>query len=118
MTWALYHNLTPKQRAFVHYYIETCSAPEAAMIAYNCSSRNSARVIAHRNLNNPKILAYIESLLADHNLEKKTARALGEGLRATKVIVTDRKTGERIEFPDHKVRIKTAMIVLKVWGVY
>jgi len=47
-------NLTSKQRNFVQYYIETGgSGPEAAMRAYNCSSRNSARVIAHRNLHNP-----------------------------------------------------------------
>jgi len=47
--------LTPKQQAFVQHYIETGSAPEAAMRAYNCSSRNAARVMAHRNRRNPKI---------------------------------------------------------------
>ena len=35
-------NLTPKQLKFVEAYIETRgNAPEAALQAYNCSSRNS-----------------------------------------------------------------------------
>ena len=71
-------NLTPKQRAFIQYYIETGgSGPEAAMRAYNCSSRNSARVIAHRR-HNPKIIAFIERLWSCHNLLEQTAQALGE----------------------------------------
>ncbi len=118
MQWALYHNLTSKQRTFVQYYIETGSAPEAAMRAYNCSSRNSARVIAHRNLHNPKIVACIESFWSRHNLLDQAARALGEGLQATKVIITDRETGEGIEVPDHAIRLDTAKIVFKVRGVY
>ncbi len=61
--------LTSKQRNFVLYYIQNNgSAPKAAMRAYNCSSRNSARVIAHRNLHKPKIIAYIERLWSEHNL--------------------------------------------------
>lgn len=112
-------NLTPKQRAFVQYYIETGgSGPEAAMMAYNCSSRNSARVIAHRNLHKPKIIAYIESLWAEHNLVERSVRALGESLKATKVVIINRKTGESIEFPDHAIRLDTAKIVLKLRGVY
>ncbi len=111
-------NLTSKQRKFVQYYIETGSAPEAAMRAYNCSSRNSARVIAHRNLHKPKIIAYIERLWSEHNLLEQTAQALGESLRATKVVITNRRTGEGMEVPDHAIRLDTAKIVLKVRGVY
>jgi len=111
-------NLTPQQRAFANAYIETGSAPEAAMRSYNCSSRNSARVIAHRNLHNPKIIAVIEHFWSRHNLLDQAAQVLGEGLRATKVIITDRKAGEGIEVPDHMVRIDTAKIVFKVRGVY
>jgi len=111
-------NLTPKQRAFVQYYIETGgSGPEAAMRAYNCSSRNSARVIAHRNLHNPKIIAFIERLWSRHNLLEQTAQALGECLRATRLINYNRKTGEGIEVPDHAIRLDTAKIVLKLRGV-
>ncbi len=111
-------NLTPKQHAFVQYYIETGgSGPEAAMRAYNCSSRNSARVMAHRNLHKPKIIAYIESLWAEHNLVERSVRALGESLKATKVVITNWKTGERIEVPDRAMRMDTLKIALKLRGV-
>ena len=38
-------------------------APEAAMRVYYCSTRGSARVMAHKNLNNPKVLAYLDQLI-------------------------------------------------------
>ena len=110
-------NLTPKQRAFVQYYIETGSGPEAAMRAYNCSSGNSARVMAHRNRHNPKIIAYIEHLWSEHHLLERSLQTLGEGLKATHRIVINRKTGESREFPDHETRLKAAVMVLKLRGV-
>ncbi len=79
-------NLTPKQRAFANAYIETGSAPEAAMRAYNCSNRNSARVMAYRNLNNAKVQAYLSSQVADKVLVDKGIKALKDGLDATKFI--------------------------------
>ena len=111
-------NLTPKQQSFVQYYVETGSAPEAAMRAYNCSSRNSARVMAHRNRHNPKIIACIDRLWSEHNLVERSVRTLGEGLKATKVVIINRKTGESIEFPDHAIRLDTAKVALKLRGVY
>ncbi len=108
--------LTPKQRAFVQYYIETGSAPEAAMMAYNCSSRNSARVIAHRNRHHPKIIAYIKSLGSEHNLVERSIQTLAKGLDATQNII-NRKTGESSEIPDHEIRLETAKILLKLRGV-
>ena len=111
-------NLTPKQQAFVQYYIETGSAPEAAMRAYNCSTRNSARVMAHRNRRNPKIIACIESLWSEHNLLERSVQALAKGLDATKRIVINQKTGESSEFPDHEIRLETAKVALKLRGVY
>jgi len=107
-------NLTPKQRAFVQYYIETGSAPEAAMRAYNCSSRNSARVMAHRNRHNPKIIACIERLWSEHNLLKRSVQTLAEGLKAT---IINQQTGESSEFPDHEIRLEAAVIALKLRGV-
>ncbi len=116
MEWPQYRKLTPKQRNFVQYYIETGSGPEAAMMAYNCSTRNSARVMAHRNRHNPKIIAYIESLWSEHNLVERSLRALGESLKATKVVI-NRKTGEGIEVPDHEIRLDAAVMALKLRGV-
>ena len=50
-------NLRPQQRACVDAYIETGgNAPEAALRAYNCSSRDSARVIACHNLKKPRFV--------------------------------------------------------------
>ena len=79
-------NLTPKQRAFANAYIETGSAPEAAMRAYDCSNRNSARVMAHRNLNNAKVQAYLSFQVTDTVLVDKGIKALKDGLDATKFI--------------------------------
>ncbi len=107
-------NLTPKQQSFVQYYVETGSAPEAAMRAYNCSSRNSARVMAHRNRHNPKIIACIERLWSEHNLLKRSVQTLAEGLKAT---IINQQTGESSEFPDHAIRLETAVIALRLRGV-
>ena len=106
--------LTPKQQAFVQYYIETGSGPEAAMRAYNCSSRNSARVMAHRNRHNPKIIACIERLWSEHNLLERSVQTLAEGLKAT---IINQQTGESSEFPDHGTRLEAAVIALKLRGV-
>ena len=106
-------NLTSKQRNFVQYYIETGgSGPEAAMRAYNCSSRNSARVMAHRNRHNPKIVACIERLWSEHNLLKRSVQTLADGLKAT---IINQQTGS--EFPDHEIRLEAAVIALKLGGV-
>ncbi len=106
-------NLTPKQKASANHYIETGSAPEAAIRAYNCSSRNSARVIAHRNRHNPKIIACIERLWSEHNLLERSVQTLAEGLKAT---IINQQTGGS-EFPDHEIRLETAKIALKLRGV-
>ncbi len=95
-------NLTPKQRAFANAYIETGSAPEAAMRAYNCSSRNSARVIGHRTLNNAKVQAYLSSQVADKVLIDKGIKVLQESLYATKFIKLNKVT---MQVPDNQARL-------------
>ena len=85
------------------------------MMSYNCSSRASARAIAHRNLHNPKIMAYRDSLWGKHNLVERSIRALAEGLKAHQPI-TNRKTGEVVEFPDHKMRLEAVMLAPKLGG--
>ena len=104
-------NLTPKQRAFANHYIETGSAPEAAMRAYSCSNRNSARVMAHRNLNNAKVQAYLSFQVTDTVLVDKAIRALKECLDATKFI----KLGKgNMQVPDNQARLRAAMFFLKL----
>lgn len=50
--------LTPKQKAFVDYYIETGNATEAAIRAGY--SKKTARVIGQENLTKPAIKQYID----------------------------------------------------------
>ncbi len=104
-------NLTPKQRAFAHAYIETGSAPEAAMVAYSCSSRNSARVMAHRNLNNAKIQAYLSSQVADTVLIDKGIKVLQESLDATKFIKLNKIT---MQVPDNQARLRAVEFYFKL----
>ena len=105
-------NLTPKQRAFANHYIETGSAPEAAMRAYDCSNRNSARVMAHRNLNNAKVQAYLSFQVTDTVLVDKGIKALKDGLDATKFIKLGK--GKVMQVPDNQARLKAAMFYLKL----
>jgi len=104
-------NLTPKQRAFANHYIETGSAPEAAMRAYGCSNRNSARVMAHRNLNNAKVQDYLSFQVADKVLIDKGIKVLQESLDATKFIKLNKIT---MQVPDNQARLKAAMFYLKL----
>lgn len=104
-------NLTPKQRAFANAYIETGSAPEAAMRAYDCSNRNSARVMAHRTLNNAKVQAYLSSQVADKELVDKSVRALKDGLDATKFIKLNKVI---MQVPDNMARLKAVEFYIKL----
>jgi len=104
-------NLTPKQRAFANAYIATGSAPEAAISAYNCSNRNSARVIGHRNLNNAKVQDYLSSQVADTVLIDKGIKVLQESLDATKFIKLNKVI---MQVPDNQARLKAAMFYLKL----
>ncbi len=107
----MHFNLTPKQRAFANHYIETGSAPEAAMRSYNCSNRNSARVMAHRNLNNAKVQAYLSSQVTDKVLVDKSVRALKDGLDATKFIKLNKVI---MQVPDNMARLKAVEFYIKL----
>ncbi len=104
-------NLTPKQKAFANHYIETGSPPEAAMIAYDCSSRNVARVIAHRNLHNAKIRAYLQEQLLTQDLVDESVATLRRALTATKPVSVN---GETVEWPDTTNQVKTAEHLLRL----
>ena len=100
--------LTPKQRAFCHAYVETQgNAPESAMQAYDCSSRESARVMAHKALHNPDVLEYLSHLMAVTNLPIKALDALEQAMDARKVV-----NGRLTDQPDHRVRAKAASFVV------
>ncbi len=52
--------LTPKQKAFADYYIETGNATEAYIKAYNCKNATTARTNGNKNLQKPTISQYIQ----------------------------------------------------------
>ncbi len=104
-------NLTPKQRAFANAYIETGSAPEAAMRAYDCSNRNSARVMAHRNLNNAKVQAYLSSQVTDKVVVDKGIKVLQESLDATKFIKLNKVI---MQVPDNQARLRAVEFYIKL----
>jgi phage terminase small subunit len=60
--------LTPKQKAFADYYIETGNATEAAIKAGY--SKKTARVIGQENLLKPAIKAYIEERMNEKDKKR------------------------------------------------
>ncbi len=106
-------NLTPKQRAFADAYIKTGSAPEAAMRAYDCSSRNSARVMGYKARHNPKVRAYLQDQVLTETLVNEGVESLREALKADKMITN--KQGEIVStWPDYGNRIKAATHLFKL----
>jgi len=106
-------NLTPKQKAFADAYIKTGSAPDAALSAYNCSSRNSARVMGYKARHNPKVRAYLQDQVLEETLVSEGVESLREALKANKVITNRR--GEVVDtWPDHSNRIKAATHLFKL----
>ena len=86
----MYLNLTPKQKAFADAYIKTGSAPEAALSAYSCSNRNSARVMGYKARHNPKVRAYLQDQVLEETLVNEGVESLREALRANKMITNRR----------------------------
>jgi len=106
-------NLTPKQRAFANHYIKTGSAPEAALSAYNCSNRNSARVMGYKARHNPKVRAYLQDQVLTETLVNEGVESLRQALKADKMITNRR--GEIVStWPDYGNRIKAAIHLFKL----
>jgi phage terminase small subunit len=57
--------LTPKQKAFADYYIETGNATEAARRAGYKGRSNTLAVTGNENLRKPNVSAYIKSRMAE-----------------------------------------------------
>ena len=109
-------DLTSKQRAFAHAYLETGgNGREAALQVYNCSSPESASVLAHKTLNNPKVVAYLNYHFLRHDMPDAVVETLKESLSATKIIKVG---GEYLEVPDHTARLKAVDQIAKIMGLY
>ena len=109
-------DLTSKQRAFAHAYLETGgNGRKAAQQAYNCSSPESASVLAHKNLNNPKVLTYLDYHSFKHGIPDAVVVSLKDSLFATKLI----KVGEKYqEVPDYTARLKASDQIAKIMDLY
>ncbi len=106
-------NLTPKQRKFADAYIKTGSAPEAALSAYNCSNRNSARVMGYKARHNPKVRSYMQELVLTETLVDEGVESLRKAIRANKMITN--RQGEVVDtWPDWGNRIKAATHLFKL----
>ncbi len=106
-------DLTPKQRAFADAYIKTGSAPEAALSAYSCSNRNSARVMGYKAHHNPKVRAYMQEQVLEETLVDEGVESLRKALKADKMITN--KRGEMVAtWPDWGNRIKAATHLFKL----
>jgi len=109
-------DLTSKQRAFAHAYLETDgNGRKAALQAYDCSSPESASVLAHKTLNNPKVVAYLNYHFSKNGIPDAVVDSLKDSLSATKLIKVG---GECLEVPDHTARGKAIDQIANILGLY
>ena len=83
------------------------------MRAYDCSNRNSARVMAHRNLNNAKIQAYLHEQLLTMEMVDGGVRRLWELMRATKLVRIGH--GKTIQVSDNMASLKALELYFKLF---
>lgn len=111
-------NLTLKQRKWLEVYIKTGNATEAAMQAYDCKDRDSAKQIGYENLSK---LDYQELLEEGGITDSNLLQTLRDGLVAGKVVSAvatgkdaSAATTNFIDIPDHAVRHKYLETALKL----
>jgi phage terminase small subunit len=112
--------LTPKQKAFADYYIETGNATEAAIKAGY--SKKTAAVIGAENLIKPNIKSYIEKRLREIENERimnateamELLTAIARGELEEEIIVTFKEGYARVrKQPDIHQRLKALEQILK-----
>ena len=99
--------LTPKQRAFADFYIETGNATEAAIQAGY--SKKTARSIGQENLTKPDILKYIKE--RNKQLESKRIANMKE----VKEFWTATLRNTEVEYKD---RLKASEFIAKTNGAF
>lgn len=84
--------LTPKQKLFVDSYIDITNKKtfgnggQSALVAYNTTDPNTARVLAHDTLMSPNVQTYIEQLNANaHNSIEERSKVLAQVMSGTLV---------------------------------
>ena len=116
--------LTPKQKAFADYYIETGNATESAIRAGY--SKSTARSIGAENLTKPNIKSYVEKRmeeLADKRIMKaqealELLTSIARGEMTEEVVVSFIDGYEKVEkSPDIKERLKAIESLLRRYPV-
>ena len=100
---------TLKQRRFIKAYVQNGgNATQAALEAYD-TTYATARVIGCENLTKPTIKRVIDRLMEAVELSTKdTLRAIKDAFTAT----------DKNNHPDHRIRLKAAVLELKLRGAY
>lgn len=111
--------LTRKQAKFTDEYIKTGNGSKSAMVAYETDSPDSAKTIAHKNLNNNKIQTVIAQALAKKKITEDTiAQKIADGLEAKKVAFNfDTKSFEQLDYPDYAIQHKFLNSLIEILGV-
>ncbi len=98
--------ISPKQKLFAKYFVETRNATESAMQSYNCKNRNSGAIVGWSNLRNPMVTREIEKLLEEKNItDDFMFQRLREGINA-KVVSSYQGEATQSDLPDHNAAYK------------
>jgi hypothetical protein len=110
--------LTKKQRKFVQEYIKTeGNATEAAMRAYDFSTRDAASVEGSRLKRKPVVALAIATELMTRSMPNRAVEQVDEALGAT-VKIRDEDGNLLEEDPNYTVRLKAADTVFKLMDAY
>ena len=108
------NKMTPKQKAFADYYIETGNATEAARKAGY--SEKSSRQVGSENLSKPYIKAYI-----DERLKEMEAKRIASGEEVLQYLTSVMRGEIRDQFeldPSLQDRTKAAELLGKRHGLF
>ena len=101
---------TLKQRRFIKAYVQNGgNATQAAWVAYDTEDYDTAKSIGCENLTKPYIREEIDRLMVAAELSTKDSlRAIKDAFSAT----------DKNDYPDHRMRLKAAVMLLKLRGAY
>lgn len=108
----LTQKLTAKQRKWLKVYSETLNATEAAMQAYDCKDRNTAKQIGWENITKLDFNELMDTMGLTDDL---ALAGIKEGIRATRPVI-DPKTNKISAVADYGVRHKYIETALKLRG--
>jgi hypothetical protein len=109
-----YNKLTLKQRSFVAGYIQTYNATQAVCDSYDVKNRGSARVIAHKLRNTPRVQQALLEIYEEAGITiAKIAQVTKKGLNAKKSYSHNGRMVES-DCADHAIQLDSAKFALEV----